>query len=87
MYVPYNLVVESDVEDKVLIQGMVDLIIENKSSITIVDYKFSGLKAESLKEKYLEQLKLYKLAVEYAYNKPVEHMFLYSINSAELIEV
>ena len=85
MYVPYCEVVESDVQDKVLIQGVVDLIIERENSIDIVDYKFSQLPARVLKEKYAEQLKLYKKAVESAYNKPVEYMYIYSINTGELV--
>ena len=85
MYVPYNSVVKSDVEDKVLIQGVVDLIIERENSIDIVDYKFSTLPVKVLKQKYAEQLNLYKMAVEQAFNKPVEHMYIYSINTGELI--
>ena len=85
MYVPYKEVVNSDVEDKILIQGVVDLIIEKENSIDIVDYKFSTLPAKVLKQKYEEQLNLYKKAVELAYNKKVENMFIYSINSGELI--
>ena len=85
MYVPYKDVVESDVDDKVLIQGVVDLIIERENTIDIVDYKFSKLPAELLKQKYSEQLNLYKLAVERAFNKPVEHVYIYSINSGELV--
>ena len=37
------------------------------------------VKREMLKEKYKEQLILYKMAVENAYKKPVEHMYIYSI--------
>ena len=37
------------------------------------------------REKYAEQLKLYKLSVENAYKKPVEHVYIYSINTGELI--
>ena len=85
MYVPYNSIIDSDVEDKVLIQGVVDLIIERENSIDIVDYKFSTLPAKVLKQKYAEQLNLYKMAVEKAYNKKVEHMFIYSINTGELV--
>ncbi len=85
MYVPYNQIVESEITDKVLVQGVVDLIIEQENSVIIVDYKFSTLPANVLKEKYAEQLKLYKLAVENAYKKPVEHMYIYSINSGELV--
>ena len=65
MYVPYNYInLGSEVEDKILIQGVVDLLIENEKSITLVDYKFSHLPAKILKEKYMEQLNLYKYAIE-----------------------
>ena len=84
MYVPYNEIVESDVKDKVLVQGVVDLIIEKENSVDIVDYKFSKLSAKTLKEKYGEQLLLYKKAVESAFNKKVEHMYIYSIDKGEL---
>ncbi len=84
MYVPYNQLVESTVEDKVLVQGVVDLILEYENSITIIDYKFSGLPISELKQKYNQQLNLYKLAVEQAFKKPVEHMYIYSINTSEL---
>ena len=85
MYVPYNKIVESDVDDKVLIQGVVDLIIEKENYVILVDYKFSSLPTNKLKEKYAEQLNLYKNAIELAFNKPVEQMYIYSINNAELI--
>ena len=85
MFVPYCDVVTSLIEDKVLVQGVVDLIIEKENSVLIVDYKFSTLPAKVLKEKYAEQLALYKLAVEEAYKKPVEHMYIYSINTGELV--
>ena len=84
MHVPYNEIVESEITDKVLIQGVVDLIIEKENSIIIVDYKFSKLPTQLLKEKYSEQLKLYKIAVERAFEKPVENTFIYSIEKAEL---
>ena len=85
MYVPYSTLVESNVNDKVLVQGVVDLIIFNETSIDIVDYKFSRLPIKVLKKKYSEQLSLYKMAVEKAYNLPVEHMYIYSINTGELL--
>ena len=84
MYVPYCELVDSDVEDKVLVQGVVDLIIERENDIDIVDYKFSSLKVDALKEKYAEQLALYKKAVESAFNKSVKNTYIYSINTGEL---
>lgn len=85
MYVPHNEIVKDGVDDKILIQGVVDLIIEKENSIDIVDYKFSSLPAKVLKQKYEEQLNLYKKAVESAYGKAVENMFIYSINTGELV--
>ncbi len=84
MYVPYNSLVKSNVEDRVLVQGVVDLIIEYADNITIVDYKFSRLSARVLKEKYAEQLALYKKAVELSYKKPVNKTLIYSIENGEL---
>ncbi len=85
MWVPYREIAESDIHDKVLIQGVVDLIVEKENSIILVDYKFSSLSGQVLKEKYAEQLKLYKMAIEKAFNKQVEQMLIYSINTGELI--
>lgn len=84
MWVPYSELVGGDITDKVLVQGVVDLIIEKENSIDIVDYKFSSLPIKILKEKYAEQLKLYKMAVEKAFNKKVKNTFIYSINTGEL---
>ena len=85
MLVPYSTIASSYIDDNVLIQGVVDLIIEKENSVILVDYKFSRLPAKILKEKYSEQLSLYKLAIEEAYKKPVENMFIYSINTGELV--
>lgn len=86
MYLPYNQIVKnSDIDDNVLVQGVLDMLIEYEDHFDIVDYKFSNLKASILKQKYAEQLNLYKLAVEFSFNKPVEHLFIYSINAGELI--
>ncbi len=85
-YLPYNeLVKSSSVAEKVLVQGVLDMLIEFEDHFDIVDYKFSNLKANILKQKYAEQLQLYKLAVEKAFNKKVEHMYIYSINTGELV--
>ena len=84
MYIPYNELVNSEIEDKVLVQGVVDLIIIRENSIDIVDYKFSTLAIDELKEKYQDQLRLYKIAVEKAFNLPVAHMYIYSIQTGEL---
>lgn len=86
MFVPYNsLVKASAYTDKVLVQGVVDLLIEFGDHFDIVDYKFSNLKPSVLKEKYAEQLRLYAMAVEKAYNKPVKNTYIYSIPTGKLV--
>ena len=60
------------------------MIVENENDVIIKDFKFSHLKIDALKQKYLEQLKLYRMAVENAYKKPVKHMYIYSIETGEL---
>lgn len=86
MNMPYNQIVSnSSVTDNVLVQGVLDMLVEFEDHFVIVDYKFSNLKASVLKQKYAEQLRLYKMAVEKAFNKPVEHMYIYSINTGELV--
>ncbi|MBR6778691.1 MAG: UvrD-helicase domain-containing protein [Clostridia bacterium] len=85
LYVPYNQIVDSNIGNKVLVQGIVDLLLEYKDYFVIIDYKFSSLPIEILKQKYTEQLSLYKLAVEKAYNKKVDKVLIYSINTGELL--
>lgn len=86
MNLPYNqIITNSNVTDNVLVQGVLDMLVEYDDHFDIVDYKFSNLKASVLKQKYAEQLRLYQLAVEKAFNKPVEHVFIYSINTGELV--
>ena len=85
MYVPHSMVVEGGVQDKILIQGVVDLLIEEDDGFVIVDYKFSSLPIHALKQKYAEQLALYKQAVELAFNKKVKQTIIYSINTGEML--
>lgn len=85
MYLPYNALMGGNVDDKVLVQGVVDLIIIHKDYIDIVDYKFSRLNIKLLKQKYFEQLELYKYAVEKAFGLPVKNCYIYSINTGELL--
>lgn len=69
-------------EDKILVQGMIDLYYINKENeLILVDYKTDYVekgKEESLVEKYQEQLKLYKEALEKSRDKKVDKMIIYS---------
>ncbi len=85
MYVPYcDIYPDSDIDTKILVQGVVDLILEFDDHIILVDYKYSSLPIKSLCKKYSTQLMLYKMAIERAYKKPVTHSYIYSIKTGEL---
>ncbi len=85
MFVPYNQIyADSDIDNKVLVQGVVDLMIEFDDHITLVDFKYSKSHIDVLKEKYATQLKLYKLAIEKAKHKKVTESFIYQINTGDL---
>lgn len=85
MYVPYNeIYLGSPISNKVLIQGVVDLMIEFDDHIVLVDFKYSHSNIEVLRAKYDMQLKLYKLAIEKAKHKKVSQSLIYQINTGEI---
>lgn len=62
-----------------MLQGVADCVIENDASITIVDYKTDRVNSEeTLRQQYIEQIKLYSVAFEKIYKKPVDSTILYS---------
>ncbi len=77
---------EFSVEDKVLVQGIVDLFIDSKEKI-IVDFKNSMLKDEDTVKKYKKQLYLYKMAIESAICAKIDKVVLYSFKTGKTIEV
>ncbi|MBQ7307555.1 MAG: UvrD-helicase domain-containing protein [Clostridia bacterium] len=87
MNVEKNLVKQSTSNQKVLIQGIVDLILEGKDDIILVDYKTTKGSDKFLKEKYNVQLSLYAMALEDFYKKPVSKKYIYSFFKNKLIEL
>lgn len=75
-------------DETVILQGAVDLAFEENGSIVIVDYKTDNIKEISeLKEKYSEQVLLYKEAMEQCTALSVSQCILYSFKLGEYIEV
>ena len=75
-------------ENKILVQGIVDLFGINENEIILIDYKYSNSNSdEYLIGKYTNQLKLYKNALENAFNKKVSKIYLLSLKNARLIKV
>ena len=71
----------SNTEEKILVQGIIDLYYINKNNeIVLVDYKTDYVKNEQeLMDRYKEQLDIYKKALEQALNKKVSKTCIYSI--------
>ncbi len=79
--------VESELADEILIQGVVDLFVMQNDKIVLVDYKYSNLSDEGLLKKYKNQLFLYKNAIENAFKVPVSAIYLLSLKQSKLIEL
>ncbi len=86
---PAKEVYDEEVEENILIQGMIDLYyINQKEELILVDYKTDFVKNEKeLIEKYQKQLELYQKALEEALKRKVDHIYLYSTFFGKALEV
>lgn len=87
MNIEKNLVKASLTSEKILIQGVVDLILEGENDLILVDYKTTKGSEQMLKNKYKTQLDLYATALENYYQKPVLKKYIYSFFKNKLIEI
>ena len=85
MYVPANRVGGGGSGDKVLVQGVIDLLIDGDERI-IVDFKNSYLRSAEALEKYKKQLNLYKKAVESSFLGKVDKILLYSFKTGRTVD-
>lgn len=80
--VPVKELYESESEETILVQGIIDLyFIDEKNNLILVDYKTDYVPDNNdnyLAEKYKEQLKLYARAMEEALNRKVDEIYIYS---------
>lgn len=76
------------VEDKVLVQGVIDLLIFGEregEKVVIVDFKNSSKSEKELRKSYEKQLNLYKMAVQSAFSVKVDKIALYSFATGKTI--
>lgn len=79
LYLPASeLLQDCAVTDKVLVQGVIDLIILGESN-TIVDFKVTQSSPTVLKQRYKGQLDLYALAAEKLLGIKIERKIIYEI--------
>lgn len=72
---------------EIAIQGMIDLyFVDKNDQLVLVDYKTDFVKDENdLKEKYFQQLEIYKKALETSLNRKVDEVYIYSTYQNKLI--
>lgn len=76
--------------NKVLIQGVIDLLLYNEASnsCVLVDYKFSKVQDDKiLKERYREQLEIYRYAVTHILKLKVEKTYIVNVSNGHYIEI
>lgn len=86
MNIPYNTIVESKIDDKILIQGIIDLLIINKNNIILIDYKLTHKNVEQIKQSYFKQINLYELAISKQFNLPIKK-YIINLRKSEIIEL
>ncbi len=82
--------VNSDTEDIVMIQGVVDAFYEEAGQLVLVDYKTDSImegEESILVDRYFEQMRYYKLALEKILDKKVEKVLLYSAVTAKTVSL
>lgn len=85
---PREAGIEMDSEDRILVQGIIDVFYETNDGLVLLDYKTDAVKsAEELIKRYKKQMELYKDAIERIYEKKVCNVYLYSFALKEVIDV
>lgn len=89
--VPIKEIYGKDIDEEILVQGIIDLYFLNKvGEIILVDYKTDYVPNNNenyLIESYKGQLDLYKRAIEKALDRKVAHTYIYSIFLDRKIEL
>ena len=77
-----------DTNEKILVQGVIDLFAESDEGIVLIDYKLSQIVSEEdLVKKYSKQMALYKEAIETISHKKVLKTYLVNILQNKTIEI
>lgn len=73
-----------------IVQGIIDLLIEDDDGLTLVDYKtdrLSGRRGSELAPRYAAQMACYARAAEDAWARPVRELLLVFLDSGEVVPV
>ena len=81
------MIYDTKLAEPVLVQGVIDLLVIDGDTAQIIDYKYSRLKAERLKDNYKKQLELYAYATEQILKKKVTGKTLVNVFTGEVVPV
>lgn len=91
LYLPAKEIYGGDLEEKVVIQGIIDLYyIDEEDNIILVDYKTDFVENNDetiLVNKYRSQIETYKRAIEQATGEKVKKTYIYSLYLGKEIEI
>ena len=78
--IPAKDIYEEDIEENILVQGIIDLYyLDKDDNLILVDYKTDYAQSEEeLINKYKTQLEIYEKALEQAYGKKISKKLIYS---------
>ena len=86
--VPYEKISGEKVDEKVLIQGIIDLVAVKDGKAILIDYKITTIESDDdVRSKYFTQLNLYKNAIESILGVKVEKVYIVNVLKETLIEV
>ena len=86
--VPYETITGEKIDEKVLIQGIIDLVAVKDGKAILIDYKITTIESDSdVRSKYYTQLSLYKNAIESILGVKVEKVYIVNVLKETLIEV
>lgn len=73
---------------EIIVQGALDLLLEDDDGLTIIDYKTDAVEdINELKDRYQEQLKIYMMMASKCFEKPVKNMYIWSFSLSEMLEI
>ena len=85
--VPLNQIADTNTDEKIILQGIIDCYFYEDDGVVLVDYKSDySTNIDEIKERYRQQIQLYKLAIEKITKKSVKNEFLYLFSSNNMIE-
>lgn len=73
--------------ENLLVQGVIDLLIIDGEQAKVIDYKYSHLSTDGLKQKYRKQLEIYAYAVEKVLGKKVVDKTIINILRGETVKI